>query len=649
MNTAGIPMSTLGEGDEAIPSVIPSKGGPENYADHAETKEYIQHNVVPLMRTAREQRAQLDRTMHDCEKLAQLVHDDNRKYIGRSSAYVPVYLRAENTQVSQLTRGLFPSDEFMEVQARHDGTEESARIVKDYMQYEFEKCARLRKNVKPFLRQFVRHGWSVAKVWFHKPEEAGLGATPTRDTAIQGARFRARSVFNVHVWPHNIDDMEEATLVFEDINVPHWFADAMFEEGVWVNEEEAESAGADPQHVAAEQERTAAMTGNASVSVDGIGDTHGKLSKWHHYVECYVRLKLPKYDGQCLAQVILANNVPVMVRPLADKHGRMPYLIARAQPEAGQFYCHGAAFTGKDLQYLVNDFANQLNDNGTYALNPVAVINPSMIAKMPSLSPGAVIESLDPNGVKWDRPPVEQLQYGMNLVQMWISMLMDNVGAPPILQGTNAGKGARTATSSQILQHNAMSPIQDSIEDIEADVMTPLMHMVFALGQQYRDEPTFVRLLDGTARMVDPAQLVGDFDFRWLASSQAANQQQRAMQIMQLLQMVQSVAPLLAAKGKTIDPEPLLRRLYSDAFGFRGFDQFVRPMNPMEMMQQGGMGAPPASGAPSPEGQQVGGNQEEGAPPPAPGEGGAFSDVRDGADQMAAMMGMMGGMGGGGM
>lgn len=654
-----VPMINLEAQDEVQSPLLPGPPDPNvNYATDEKVLEYIRDNIFETLNYARLHRQAYEEEMRETRRMALLEHDTNQSYLGRSKAYVPAYLRAEDTQVSQFIRGLFPSDDFMDVQEQGGTDPESARPVKDYLTYEAEKCSRLRMMLKPFARNYFRYGWAVGKVWYHKvlegkkPRRGGLmkGSLPDlipsfeEDASISGTRFSTRNNFNFYVWPPTVDSLEEATLVFEDIDVPKWYIEEMIAKKKWVNGDAALNATPDPTHLFNVQQQSIEMVGNSAglpTAVPVLGDA----SNWRMLTEAWALLPLPR-------KAYVAGEEPgtlVMCKITCTRdgaiqhvqrnpfwHGKLPYLVARMRPEPGQFYCKGMGYVARYLQYLVNDFANQLNDNGSYSLNPFAKVNPNMLAApLSPMRPGGIFYVTDPKAIEFDRPPVEQLQYGMQLMQLWQSMLMDHTGAPPILQGTNAGKGARTATSSQILEKNAMNPIQDIVEDLELDVMIPWMQMAFSLGQQYRDQEVWVQIA-GTPVKIAPKDLVKDCTFRWLASSQSANQQQRAQQAMQLLSQVAPILPLLQQQGKTIDPTPLLKRVYSDGFGFRGFDQFVIPMG----MPPGAMGQPPGGvpGQPPTPELEPGPNQAPGGDPMAQ-SGGAFGQQEDNSDALAAMMG----------
>lgn len=647
-------LTTITKEDEV--SLLPFKQ--VNYARDETVAAWIRKNLIDLASFVRSDRSALEETWAEIRRLVLLQHDTNQKYIGRSKVYVPSYLQARTTMVSAISRGLFPSDDYMDVKIRKEGKLEAAAGAKNYIKYEWDKVARLRTAMKPFASQFIDYGLSFAKAWYEKPKKltkARLGQGQDRMPSIkmyknarEGLRFSPRSVFFTYVWPTTIDSLDEAELVFEDIDISRLQLEALGKNGFLIDVEKVSlERNADHDSSLQQQQMETQLTSTTGMDVP-VADKFGATVT---VTEAWLCLPLPAsaYEGDetvgepVPARVIFAGDVILSVTRNPFWHQSPPYLMHRMRTFPGSLYPQGVGHATRFLQYLVNDFTNQLNDNGTYALNPMAKVNIELLqGPLPGFRPGVVIPVRDPKAIEFDRPPVEQLHYGQMLVQMYMSMLQDTSGAPAILQGVGGSKGgAKTATGSQILQGNALNPLQDMTEDMEVNVMVPLMEMTMGYGNQFRTEDVLDELA-GEQINVGLKDIAGDFVYTYLASSQAANQQQRAQQAMTLLQILPSVQPLLIQNQKMADPEPLLKRLFSDGFGFRGFDEFIKPVSP-QAMQPGMPGAPEPQEEPEGEAAEVEGNGGDSAIPESmssvQGEGNAFASVRDGADAMAAAAG----------
>jgi hypothetical protein len=541
-----------------------------------------------------------------------------------------------------------------------DTTDEEAKGIKALLQCEFDKNADLSGNMKPFLRQLTDIGVSVAKFWYVKDEakkgkfDLSRAMRPQYSTSLikEGCRFRTNSMYGWHIFPVTANNLDEAQLIFEDVIVPKSLFDEKKKRGIWPNADEA--FGQPPPEMTANQQTLLSAQSDMTHPLNDSTPGDAKSLGVRVVTEIWGSMVLPKgaytpeedSDFPVPVKVTLAGHSIMEVVRNPFWHQKSPYLCARDEWEVGSFYPRGQGHRVKGIQHILNDFANQTNDNGIYSLNPMWLVNPSLLSgPLTSIKPGGIWQGTDISAMaKPILPPIEQLQYGFQFLNLYSGMLMDDIGAPPIIQGVGAGKAGKTATQAQILQKNAMNPLQDKVVGIEKDVFLPMMAMAYSLNQQYRDEDS-MRAITGVDGLKVPKEaLAGRYAFKWLASSQAVNQQQRAGQVMQLLQVIMPLAPVLAQMGYTVNPVPLLKKLYSDGFGFRNFDDFISKMAP----QMGGMGGPPGMpGMPMP-GQPVPGDRPRSAVEQgggevgmdaAPGEAEDFMQVRSEADDLAAMQG----------
>jgi len=680
-NSAVVPNLTEAAADvvasEYMPPAVPDLQA--NYAGDAGVQEFIKTHLYPILWWTRAQRASLEDEWERVRNMNVLRHDDGQRYLGRSNAYVPSYAGARKALVSQLARGLFPSDEYMGVEGQDGVPQEDVLAATKLMKNQLERSANFRRGIKPLLRQKVDYGVTVGKVFYQGLEEnmkrvrrnpaAQLQslmyeADERPDYRCEGLKFEARNVFFWYVYPTTAASLDEAQVMFEDILVPLSLIKGKVRKGQWLNGETAGAAPTPPQYNANLQRLLQAQADLAGTpETNPLADSD--IGALRVVTEVWVALPLPAraYSGNeevgdfVPCKVVMAGDTPVEVRrnPFWDQ--TPPYVLARSEWEVGSFYTRGEGHKAAGLQYLINDFTNQLNDCGTYSLNPVVLTNPSLFTgPITPIRPGVNWQGTDVDGMaKFITPPVELAQHGLQLTQFYDTMLENKVNAPALLQGTGTGKGGKTATGAQILQRNAMNPLQDEVEDLEGDVMLPVLYKGWALIQQYM-RAAKMRAICGTDSVkVSREMLDRDYMFRWLASSQAANQQLRAQQIMQLFGVVLTpvMMQMVGQQGRTFNPIPWLKRLASDGFGLRGFEEAFPMMQ--QMMQPGAVGQPGAPGM-MPGGPQlppIGGGPgdrvrsatEQSNEPvpmsaaPVPGEGDDFMAVRAAADQMAGMLG----------
>lgn len=658
------PLVEVGKAEEAVPEAVQGLPGlatpakAKNYAEDPDTVQYIQNELVTVIMQTRWIRQPLEQEWNAIRNMTAMKHDDGQKYKGKSNVYLPVWAKNEETLVTQLSRGLFPSDDFLDVSDETPGAApESAKPLKAYMEWEVRTVSKLPTYIKPFLRQLVRYGNSVLKAWYAKelryegrskraPDISSIfRADPDfKHKSYEGLRVSTRNIYNWYIYPMTAEKIDDAVLIFEDIQTPRQVIESHGRSGRWANIEDALNSPTEPQQQSNEVQLFDAN--NMSAPTTQLMGT--SLGDVRTITECWLNMKLPKAaynpgeDPECPVpcRVTLAGNTVLEVTRNPFWHQRPPYLAMTTVEEPGLFYGSGPGRKVRQLQYLANDFANQTNDNGMFTLNPIVKYNPALIAgPLRPMRPGVAWPMHDiKDGVAFDRPPAELIQYGTALMQMYIGMAQDAAGAPPVLQGTGGGGAAKTATGTQVLQRNAMSPLQDLVEDIENQVMIPLLDMAWVNAQQFREKDVMATVA-GMPILVTPADLAIDAKFRWMASTQAANQAQRAQQGMMFLQAIMGgpVIQLLMQQGKMVDIAYLLGRIWSDGFGFRGFDKVIQQMP----MAPPGMPGAPMPGAPGQAPGDVPRSTVDQAPgggtgDMVPGEGEDFMNVRAEADQMAS-------------
>lgn len=645
-----------------------------NFAEAPEVANQVP-DIYSLISELRRQRQPLEEEWRAIGRMKMLLHDGSRRYYGRHDSYLPVGARIFQTLTTQLSRGLFPSDEYMDVMDRASGDPERARPVKAYVQWELEANAQLRRHIKPMLSQLVELGNTVWKRFYRRDQsisgqmQMSPMGVPTPSFGIQrneGLVVAPRSIFSFYTWPTTAASLDECTLVAEDIDVPQKEVYRLIKNGTFLNGQAALDAPTPDTHLLQSAEVHTNLYGIPSPHYSTIsGNPEGAMRTLTEVWTCIVmpaQAYLPFEDPSVPVPVrlVLAGNTCVECRrnPFLDQ--KPPYDFHATNQVPGMIYGTGYGMLAKALQATTNDAFNQWLDVAQYNLNPLWLVNPNLMAgPPPPIFPGAVVPVLDiEQAIKFDRPPFEMIQHGQYVVSYLRSLEEDLSGAPPQSQG-NSSSQAKTATQSQILQRNSMEPLLDQVQDIEYAMMIPLLRATWRLGQQYRDKQVFA-VVAGKSYPVTPADLIIDAEFRWLASSQAIAAAQRTQQIATLMQIAMNPAVLqiLLSQGYIVDPAPMLERMYSTG-GLRGFDSFIRKMTPQELMAKqmaamAGPGAPPGQ-VPSMNGQppqqpQNPGDRARSATEQAPGvgqrgtdatmgEGNEFMDVRQNADQLAALNG----------
>lgn len=632
----------------------------------------IRDFLVNLIDEGRRQRQPLEDEWRRIDRMEMLMHDGGQMYYGRHNAYLPVFMRIKRSQRTQLRRGLFPSDEYMDVADRLTGDPQRAYPTKAYVQWELESNAKIRLAAASMLSQLVGLGNTVWKRWYNRevnyagkmmmgPMGPQLSYGPSYR---EGLRVKPISLYNFYMWPTTAATKAEAEWVWEDIDVPLAQIKYLIDKGVFLGGRAAMDAPEPDTHrlqaaevhsnlhgIAPPQEGT--LQGNHLAGVRTLTHVWGELMLPSHML-------LPFEDPDCPypVRIIMAGQTPVYVtrNPFLTQEDPYDFLATNTRP--GFLYGYGDGKAAYSLQLLMNDAFNQLMDVQAYCNNPVLKYNPTLCPyPLPALYPGVPMPTLDiQNGMAFERPPHQMVDYGQGMVAFLRSWEEELSGSPPQRQGKSSGE---TATQSQILQYNSMTPLQDQVEEIEQALLVPTAKAAWMLGQQYRDQVVFA-IVSGSSVRVTPADLIIDAEFRWLASSQAVAQAQRMQQMQAILQMAvnPAVLQLLMAQGNIVDPAPLIARMYGAA-GLRGFDSFIRRVGPPlapgqpippEMMamqqqafaqagQEGGQSGGRARSAT----EQANGNAGGGPRDAMPGEANEFMGVRQNADEIAGSYGSQNG------
>lgn len=652
------------------PIIDPSTTLPDTSTDwstHPLIRSQVTDHLIALIAEVRRQRQPLEDEWRAIDRMEMLIHDSNRRYYGRHDSFLPIWANNKDVLVAQYMRGLFPSDEYMDVSDRSTGDPQRAKPVKAVLQWEFEANAQLRRHVEAAMGQLVSQGNTVWMRYYNREVRregrlAEINGVPQLTYAPrkrEGLKVSPRSIFSFYLWPTTAASMEEATLVFEDVDVPLTQIDYLVKSGKWTKA--ALDAPDIDTHHTQQAEVHSNLFGIAPPQRSTLASNYMGSVKTLTFV--YTTLLLPREaltpdeDPECPypVRIVMAGNEPVECKrnPYLDQLPPYDFHATRRRPSFP--YGYGEGKLALAIQAGVNDAFNQWLDNGEYQLNPVWVADMNAIAAPPpSFFPGMIIPSIGGEGLTPLRPPYEQLQYGQNIIMYLRSLEEELTRAPAQSQG-NASSQTKTATQAQILQRNSSIPGQTKVEGVEYGMLIPLMRATWMMEQQYRDKSVLLTVA-GQPFEVTPQSLIIDAEMRWLASSQAINQATRsqAMAVLLNIAMQPQVLQVLMSLGYIVDPAVMINRMYSDQ-GFRGFDSFIRKMTPedqvrramMMQMQANANGAGQDAQAKQKKGDRARSATEQSGQGSTgdvvPGEAEEFMNVRQGADEMAGAAGGMNG------
>lgn len=658
--------------EEAILTPVSEQTEREDFIKDETVKSWVQENVANILQSIRNDWITIHAEWQDVNQMIAMEMSEKAKYKGETEVYLPTFINALETRTAHVKKASFPTDSYMDVLALKEETPEDIQqrdANKAWMKRQIETNAKLRSNFGSFVRNTLAYGFGVIKGYWEdclKQQKKGKYANDKiasilnakKKTYSGKCKVKTVNNFSFYAYPLSVDNLDQCTIVFEDIQLSKQFVLNMIAKGYW-NEDDVHYGASNTE---TETERQKNLIDNTKTSQTAIsGGVGGDLGSYTEVSEVWFSMVLDKkyHDAETIANgdhldpvpmkaVICGTNI-LDIQENPFNHGKHPYLCKKLTDTPDVLVSPGYGKWVMKSQFLVNDLVNQLNDNGIYGLNPIIIRDPTKMAGhslSQTISPGAIFDG-EKDCITFERPDVNGIQWGAQMLDRAMSTVNDTI-APPILQGSSTGGAGKTATGAQLLQANTKTDIQDFNEDLEQQILIPLMEMFHSLGQQFENEDMFLAITGKEKVKFTPGMLAMDLSWQWVASSQSINQQVRAQQMQLFLQSILNpeVIQMLQMQGKIINIEPILRKMWEDGLGQRSFESlFIK-----QPMMPGIGGAPTVPGMPQPQvPQQVSAvqNNPNGADPtmpPAPGEGEEFRNVRNVAEENSGAMGILGNM-----
>jgi hypothetical protein len=602
----------------AAKTLAPARGeAPKNLALDPLIAERVKNELVPLVRRTRQDRQVLRERWLRYYRIWGLRHDF-QGYRGRTNTYFPLGRRWVEQWVTRLKRDLFPDQDWFACRALREDFEARVPAKVALQKYWMRRHMRLRQHALPWLRQLVMYGTSPARnVWRAVEHEQTVlrdvlddDGTPSGKTIEQvekvadflGPTFEPVDLFAFYVWPPTAQGLDEATLTFEDRCVPRSRVYALADRPLdpskpengnvyeGVNELAAlyddaiayrtGGGSRDPSKYEALAQRladkgfTAPLDANVPAALRPLDLT-----------ECMWLVDLEDDDEPARYLVTLgADELPLRVQRRPFWHGGSQWLCGRFVQVAEEFYGRGLCELFDYMQYFVNDLGNQSGDAFIWSTNPIAVIDIGAVQDPTSLrmAPGAKWLA-NPAGVQFTTPPQGAAQAGFEAVSQYVG-LADTLVAPTPARpvGTVSQQGAQDSAGLAAQLADSAVDLRAVVENLEDDVLVPLLERSDILTQQCLDRDVILKVAgaDGLELVEHPitvADLVGEYEWEWLGTTNALNQQVRAQQMVQGISLlVQVPQDQLAAQGVTVDWPYVLRTFWSVGLGLPDADRVVK-------------------------------------------------------------------------
>lgn len=609
--------------DDDEPITSPAHGAPaENLALDPEVKARVQDELCPLIRRVRDERMVLRDRWLRYYRIWGLRHDV-QGYRGRTNTYFPIGRRWIEQWVTRLKRDLFPDNDWFACRALREDFEKRVPAKVALQKYWMRRHMRLRRHALPFLRQLVMYGTSpVRNVWrcveHEQPalrdvlddEGVPTGKTIEEVTKVAdflGPTFEPVDLFAFYVWPVTAANINDTTLAYEDRCVARAHVEALSQKPLDpANPKKSTNVYENVGELLELYESAIASRGSSSsgrkydalsIRLADKGFTAPldqnlpKALRPLDVTECSWLVDLEGDGPERYLVTLGADTIPLRVQKRPFWHGGTQWLVGKFVEIAEEFYGRGLPEVFDYIQYFVNDLGNQSGDAFVWSTNPIAVVDIGAVQDPTSLrmTPGAKWLA-NPAGVQFTTPPQGAAQAGFQAVQGYIGV-GDNIVSPtparPVVPGAAQGTDGSAAGLAAQLADSAVD-IRAIIENLEDDVMEPLLERSDILSQQCLDRDIYLKVAgqDGVELLEHPvtvADLVGEYEWEWLGTTSALNQQVRAQQMVQGIALLAQIPPdQLAAEGLSVDWRYCVTQYWSLGLGLPNADRVFKSTGPKE-------------------------------------------------------------------
>lgn len=508
--------------------------------------------------------------------------------------FIPALRRAVERNVIRGAQMIVPSSQFFEVYPvgetttpEDDERGDRAESVVQYLLYIFRKRIRPYSLAKQLLRSFYLFGRAIAKPGVRIEQEGQFEMVWPSVRVVDARSF--------YIFPENVGDIEQATMLVEDMYMTWESYQAAVEAG-GADEVKREDIMAPrwPRYML-EQLSNVGMTPPSDLSSSGSEakdtDTSGPR-------------KVPPQDFLFISEVWLRSrhswwfvwllhNVtdgPKIVRVSSEVSQRPKYRVAMNREMPSEQYTPTMADDIEPLQVLLNDQMNLTMEGQAIAAAPPVAIDINAIGRFrPKYQPRAIWYTKT-DGVKWMQP-ADTTAAGYKSMTFTFGMVDSFSGSNSLVEGQPTRNLPRAGFAVSSLLNLSLADIKDAAATIEDDIFTPLLHDIYRITVDFVPDSQVFKI-PGTEKLkpqsITPRDIAGEFDLVWVGSLQSQDYQVRAQRLLSLVETLGGIPTLpqeLAAQGKKINWVAIAKRLWREGLGERGADSIIADMTEEERVQ----------------------------------------------------------------
>lgn len=498
--------------------------------------------------------------------------------------FIPAARRALERFAVRGSQMVVPSADFFEVYPGDlEGTtgDKEANSVRSWLRYVLVKRIKAYVFVRTCFRMWGIYGRVVTKTGVEVlsvPERDGTVTTQVWPTA------RVVDPFYFYAYPETVNDPARLQVMAEDFMLPWDQYVSLMAQGIVspLKREDLTSPEWPDHQVRRLQEQS--LTDPSTVQTTEKSDD---LAAFVSISEVWLRRE-GRWQRVWIAWNVTGGEKAVRFNP--RPFPVPPYRIALARELPSEHYTTGMMDDLEPMQVLLNDQFNIALEGQATNFSPPTIVDPNRVYRHSSLVYRPRAKWLaDPEGIKFFESR-DITRYAFQGIQFTLGLMDSFSGSNPLAEGQPTRNLPRAGFAVSSLLNLSLADIKDAAQVIEDCILTPLLGDLYRLTLEYADPAQVVKIpgtQDWPARKFSISELVGDWDFQWVGSLQAQDMQVKAQRMVAILGMLGKVGPIilqdLQTRGKRLNWEALLKRIWRDGLGERGLDRIIEEMTPEEI------------------------------------------------------------------
>lgn len=516
--------------------------------------------------------------------------------------YIPIARQAVERTSTRMRQMLVPDNDFFEVypgDVFDMANSVGADAVSSYMAYLLDNRIHIKSVVSQLCRSIVMYGRAVTKssvelVHWHEDPEGKVKHVDIWPT------LRAVDVFSFFSFPETTTDLDRCQLLFEDVMLP-WseYLDAVEASDGLIDGIVRKDLNK-PEWPHHHMERLSLMSLSTPSDIPSGDDDKNKVQ-----VGDFVQLTegFMKAQQSWLHFWIVWNvkEGPKMVRLHKLVGIRQPYRLAVLREVPGESYTSGNMDDTEPLQILFNDQINRMEEAASIAAVPPVRVDPMKVTRTDSLvfRPRAKW-LMEPDGAKLLEVP-DTSRGSQAAAMMTMNLIMSTFSPGGLTQGQPPRGSPRAGFAFSSMVNLSMADIKEPADILEEQLLTPSLKDLYNLTVLFVPSEQVIRIPGAAAyrpQNLTTYDLYGGWSFKWVGQLQAQDMQVRGQRMQQFMEGVAPLLEPLMMQGWNMDLGQLLKMIWRDVLGERGFDRIlVRMPPPMPLgVPPGAPGGPAGAG-----------------------------------------------------